>query len=352
MSKNILVIGNGYDLAHGLNTKYDDFIKFIKDKAYDKYPDNENAAKIKRIVGNEKNGFINYFLAYTNEVPGWVDLERLIKEIIEQFQTLFVNYHHYVSGGIFVSTKMTSALFDVLMKFKMVKNETTRGSEKNFLIEEYSEKYGLAKQGIIKKLRKELDNLIDALEAYFMLELEVNPIESKAAIRQIAEINPKYVISFNYTNLYKLYGINEEDVYHVHGKLGSKPNNMVLGFNDDDPENLDFIYFEKYFQRIQKWTGYINDERFSYKDESGVTHRGGMIVHFYGHSMDETDKDLIQKIDSLSKKLVIYYLNQEDYEKKVINLIKIFGKDVATKNIQVGKFEFVKCEEPKQNMKE
>ena len=26
MSNNILVIGNGYDLAHGLKTRYDDFI--------------------------------------------------------------------------------------------------------------------------------------------------------------------------------------------------------------------------------------------------------------------------------------------------------------------------------------
>lgn len=27
---NILVIGNGFDLAHGLPTKYYDFIKFVK----------------------------------------------------------------------------------------------------------------------------------------------------------------------------------------------------------------------------------------------------------------------------------------------------------------------------------
>ena len=27
---NILIIGNGFDLAHGLSTKYNDFLEFIK----------------------------------------------------------------------------------------------------------------------------------------------------------------------------------------------------------------------------------------------------------------------------------------------------------------------------------
>ena len=29
MENSVLVIGNGYDLAHGLNTRYDDFIQYI-----------------------------------------------------------------------------------------------------------------------------------------------------------------------------------------------------------------------------------------------------------------------------------------------------------------------------------
>ena len=61
MSNNILVIGNGYDLAHGLKTRYDDFIIFIKEKKYDKYIDNTHAVTIKNIVENEGNGFIKLY---------------------------------------------------------------------------------------------------------------------------------------------------------------------------------------------------------------------------------------------------------------------------------------------------
>ena len=118
---------------------------------------------------------------------------------------------------------------------------------------------------------------------------------------------------------------------------------MVLGFNDDDPENLEFIYFKKYFQRIQKLTGYINDDRFSYMDEDGITYSNEMTVHFYGHSMDKTDGDIILKLRSMSNRFVIYKYDQEDYEQKVINLIDVFGKERATELIEHGIIKFVQC---------
>ena len=77
--------------------------------------------------------------------------------------------------------------------------------------------------------------------------------------QQIKDIRPSYVISFNYTDTYKIYDINPKDVFHVHGSLDKS--NMVLGFDDDNPEELDFIYFKKYFQRIQKLTGYMDDKK-------------------------------------------------------------------------------------------
>lgn len=360
-SNNILVIGNGFDLAHGLKTRYNDFIAYMRNKKYDGRLDDPYAKEIKSIVGVEKNGFINYFLEYINAVPGWVDMERLIKRIIDQFQDLFEHYREYLYDKLFLAGKMPPELYDVLQKFNLTKNICySRDVASRFSLDAYKGKYGLNTEEIIQMLREQLDGLIRALECYLILETELNPIDKNKVKKQIAKINPSYVISFNYTTTYRLYGINDDDVFHVHGKILSEPNNMVLGFNDEDPENLDFVYFKKYFQRIQKRTGYIDEGKFAHSITTEI-HTDGKntlkrnpesVAHFYGHSMDETDKDLIQKIDSLSKKLVIYYLNQEDYEKKVINLIKIFGKDVATKNIQVGKFQFVKCEESKQNMKE
>lgn len=179
-----------------------------------------------------------------------------------------------------------------------------------------------------------MDEVIELLRRYLVYATE--DLDKIDKIQQIADIKPRYVISFNYTYTYKKYGVKDEDVFHVHGRL--LKNNMVLGFNDEDPENLDFVYFKKYFQRIQKLTGYINEARLIDRD-ADLTPKP--IIHFYGHSMDKTDGDIIVKLRSLARGFVIYTYNQEDYEQKVINLIDVFGKKEATELIQTKYIEFV-----------
>ena len=58
--ENILVIGNGFDIAHGFNTRYEDFINFCKTIAtvYQGFKDNQF------IYQNEYNE-LYLFLFYT-----------------------------------------------------------------------------------------------------------------------------------------------------------------------------------------------------------------------------------------------------------------------------------------------
>ena len=349
MENNILVIGNGYDLAHGLKTKYDDFIEYVKNKKYDKHSVNIYADEIKRIVEVEKNGFINYFLEYANTVPGWVDMEKLIKDIIEQFQDFFANYKDYVKDNLFIENEMGFKISKILGEFGLkTEKYQYRDGGKEFELSDYNKIYGLNTQKIIRKLRMELDGLVKALENYFILETGLNPIDKTSQkLKQIADIRPSYVISFNYTTTYELYGINEDNVHPVHGMINSNPNNMVLGFNDEDEENLDFVYFKKYFQRIQKRTGYIDENRFHVVENQYSITDVPVVTHFYGHSMDATDKDVIEKLYDLSKQFIIYYLNQDDYEQKVINLISVLGKENATDDIQQGRIKLVEISQKK-----
>ena len=202
----------------------------------------------------------------------------------------------------------------------------------------YTKKYGLNKKAILQLLKRELDDLIMLLQIY--LNLHFNEMRDKLNVKeQLSKINPSYVISFNYTDTYELYGIKKENVFHVHGSCDL--NNMVLGFDDDSPMKLDFVYFKKYFQRIQKSTGYIDEERIV-KNNSGITEMS--IIHFYGHSMDNTDGDIIRQLRTMAKKFIIYKYSQDDYEQKVINLITVFGKDEAMDMIQKDFIQFVDCE--------
>ena len=349
MVNNVLVIGNGFDIAHGLNTKYDDFIKWVRNFKGDY-----------RVLAKQKgddfcsriyiNGFLKYFLEYTKEVYGWVDLERLIKEIVSQFEKFFIRYTDYITVNddilINTSSSIHSSVNDIQMmncigKFPIFGKIMHNFGDICYSLNSkyYTMTYGLNKREVVKLLRGQLEDLIQLLEIYLRGHFD----EKKKELRnkeQIINIKPSYVISFNYTDTYKLYEIDEKDVYHVHGSLGL--NNMVLGFDDNDPDNLEFIYFKKYFQRIQKLTGNYEIEKIVLFDEDfGEIHP---MVHFYGHSMDNTDGDIIRELDKIAEGFVIYKYSQDDYEQKVINLIDIFGKDEATAMIQSGYVKFVDCE--------
>lgn len=63
-------------------------------------------------------------------------------------------------------------------------------------------------------------------------------------------------------------------------------------------------------------------------------------LHFFGHSLGLTDSDVIREIAGMSDKMIIYYLDQSDYESKVINLLHIFGKKDGVEKIQTGFIEF------------
>lgn len=362
VANNILVIGNGFDLAHGLPTTYDNFICAIRSKLQSIRHHNKKSHveevsldyPYSKIV---KNGFIEYFLNYVGKVPGWVDMERLIKDIIAYFESFFSDSQNKIDfpGTINLTSEsflkidlLDKRLKECVLLFPLFdEKKQTYGCLKK---EYYTEEFGLNKREVIKLLRSQLNEVIELLRLYLQNYCYDKQKGNLKAIKQISDIHPSYVISFNYTDTYKVYGIKTEDVFHVHGNL--EKDNMVLGFDDDEPENLDFIYFKKYFQRIQKLTGYIDDSKFKKMDIDfdGNNHMKAekkALVHFYGHSMDKTDGDIIKKLKELSSGFVIYVrdpIKYDDYERKVINLIDIFGKDDATKMIETGFIKFKKCE--------
>ena len=94
---NVLVIGNGYDIAHGLKTRYSDFIDWVRNLNNDYSKLVTDDLEFKKRISD--NGFILYFLNYTNEVCGWVDLEQLIKTVIQYFELFMCEYGSVIRGN-------------------------------------------------------------------------------------------------------------------------------------------------------------------------------------------------------------------------------------------------------------
>lgn len=316
---NILVIGNGFDLYHELKTKYIDFVRST-----------EKNHELSR------EPFIKCFQVLADANDGWIDCEDTIYRIIKLFDDI-LNERGAANKGHFLTKGLSKESMEIIKIFEryFVKTDTMLSGMQ--IATEFRNTFGeFDKKKFFDSIKSELDYTINVLWHYLKFDLEQT--EEVKLSEQIKNIQPSYVINFNYTNtVSELYKVEEENVFYIHGDLKQESKNMVFGIPDNKEENLDFVYFKKYFQRIQKRTGIIDRARLRVNESGRVL---PVNSHFFGHSLGLTDADVIREIAGMSDKMIIYYLDQSDYESKVINLLHIFGKKDGVEKIQTGFIEF------------
>lgn len=365
---NILVIGNGFDLAHGLPTKYGDFLKFVEvirqvlNTKGEEIDWKDIHLEIKELIkinmenvrNNifsqeqiwrellEENFWIEYFLQYPMyQKENWIDFESEISNVIQSID------------------------FD--MKNNNLKLDDDDSIVSNFYLEKFFHKrlpaavldFGEDIQVITFRemrdvLYQDLNKLTRAFEIY--LCEYVGKIESVKISKEIKSLGIDHVLSFNYSHTYqKLYDKPKKIKYdYIHGesRINStiESNNMVLGIDEyfnkkSKDKEIDFIAFKKYYQRIYKKTGseYKNwvDEIANSRYENEVALRERFPkqkpykkfnfkhkLYIFGHSLDITDKDVLRDLilnDNVYT--TIYYLNKGVMGQQIANLVKVIGQD-------------------------
>lgn len=363
VGKKILLIGNGFDLAHGLPTSYKDFLDFCKmvrelytypiidneynqKKLIDWNTDKTIKSKLLECYENRKNCFedkittqckeldelydcikenvwINYFLEREKSIgENWIDFESEISNVVQAIETL----KGYIERD------------EDVLKIKNTKQKTIIYFLK-IAKKSLQDVFNLKRiDGFIEDISIELDKLIRSLEIY-ICEF-VNEIDIIKENDDIKTITPDYVLSFNYSNTYeRIYGQSKEVTYdYIHGKADIENNvdtcNLVLGIDeyleDDKNDKLEFIAFKKFYQRIykstdstyMKWVEQI-------KKYPEVNHN----LFIFGHSLDKTDRDILKLLicnDNVTTKIYYYRKNKNDKKelgKLIKNLVRIMGQD-------------------------
>lgn len=363
VGKKILLIGNGFDLAHGLPTSYKDFLDFCKmvrelytypiidneynqKKLIDWNTDKTIKSKLLECYENRKNCFedkittqckeldelydcikenvwINYFLEREKSIgENWIDFESEISNVVQAIETL----KGYIERD------------EDVLKIKDTKQKTIIYFLK-IAKKSLQDVFNLKRiDGFIEDISIELDKLIRSLEIY-ICEF-VNEIDIIKENDDIKTITPDYVLSFNYSNTYeRIYGQSKEVTYdYIHGKADIENNvdtcNLVLGIDeyleDDKNDKLEFIAFKKFYQRIYKSTDstYMKwvEQKKKYPE---VNHN----LFIFGHSLDKTDRDILKLLicnDNVTTKIYYYRKNKNDKKelgKLIKNLVRIMGQD-------------------------
>ena len=383
---NILVIGNGFDLAHGLPTTYKEFLYFttifqecfdkgkneekdwvsgdnIEVKMYlrtlfDKANDTTNTIEQETATSivNELDDLVknNVWLRHFKQVQikeGWIDFESEISRIIQCLDKARKTLEAQFLQGI-IPAKINQKELNILSPLINEDGSLLKAD----LIAFYPGVIGCQKTQFLKDLNK----LIRCLEIYlcdYVGNMEV--IKTLPDIEALPLLDK--VLSFNYTNTHeKLYVKNptiEYDYIHGRAKIDNtvESNNMVLGIDeylrgDEKNTNVEMIEFKKFYQRIHKETGClyrnwvddiknikkIQEKTAVYKEEGNTVVESKYVnfhkVFFFGHSLDVTDKDVIRDlILNDNVKTTIFYRNKADYGQKITNLVRIIGQDELIK---------------------
>lgn len=388
----ILVIGNGFDLEHGLPTQYKDFldfmqgIKLLSSKAniidkqsfieeLERTTNHEVDEHIKEYLTQEKfldpglmkewkeeeiskeliecannNIWIKYFIENMNyEKEGWIDLESEISNVVQCFDYM-KNYSECSRNGIGWPPEQ---VWEKNNKEEVVKKiiDYSEFNVRSF------ELMGKKLEEIIDMLNNHLINLIRCLEIY--LEDCIGRIQVKHRSADLENFKPDKVLSFNYTKTHERYYkcventpvnwqgaiVQFKQYEYIHGQAAldrsKQDNNMVLGIdeylNDEKKDKeLNFIEFKKYYQRIYKRTG-LEYNKWIHDIQSNSNPNK---IYIFGHSLDVTDKDILYKLliesnrdGNYNTKITIFYYDRKAYAKQIVNLIKVIGQDELIKRV-------------------
>ncbi len=323
LTNRLILIGNGFDLAHGHKTSFQDFLLDYLIKILQEF-------KVKHTYEDE----LLFLKPRTpNSIP-LIPIPNILNpaNILEKFSQIRNRYEVTFS----IKSVFFSNLFDLVSEQKWVNIEaiyfeTLVEEMQNWMPDRWNEGIGeLNKQ--LEFIEKKLIEYLEEIQSHDFIKSPTENFVKKftedflpndfVTLSLEKPLKPQNLLflNFNYTNFLSPYfdetqkQINSDTIF-IHGKIGEETQNpIIFGFGDEhDKKYLEFeeknnnILFEhiKSFKYLRT-DNYYNLLRFL---DSNL-----FQVHIYGHSCGVTDRTMLNHIfeHENCKSIKIFYHDRED----------------------------------------
>ncbi len=352
----LILIGNGFDLAHGMKTSYRDFIIDYFKKCHIEALEKLNYTHLKDVLTKVyeddlieiKAGKTDRSLR-TESILGKIKEQIYTTDSIEKIKGLTeqIDLNVFPKGDGFARS-----LFNELINNNWVDIESLYYTELKKLIPKIkSHKGGIVDDPLVNNkatyLNKQLDFVKKKLKDY-LLEIiieENKPIEDYHTLFRSNQINLGYklppkrslILNFNYTNTPNRYSMSETfETINIHGELKSETNTIIFGYGDEidqdyreiealnENELLKHIKSFDYFKtgNYNKLLKFISEDKFE--------------IFIMGHSCGVSDRTLLSSIfcHENCKSIRIFYHTEEDYRNKTYEISRHFNnKDLMRRRI-------------------
>lgn len=319
----LVIIGNGFDLAHGLPTRYSDFIEdyilesmsFFFDNR--KYEDDLISISFKQSVSFK-------------DKPKFENIEQVFQFLADR-----THYIQFTYKSIFfkiLKSKLT------VMNWVDVENEYFEELKRCKL--RNNDEFDYDK---IKKLNSDFKFIKEKLEIYLskviqfdfekdnikFVSLFCQPImkdEALLANLKKDEIPKKiHLLNFNYTDTIEHYykDCNEiipTEINYIHGELDYIDNPIIFGFGDEFDKNYKELEYKNnnlLFEHIKSF-GYFKTQ--NYHNLIRFIEDGDYQVYIIGHSCGLSDRTMLKEIfeNEKCKSIKIFYHSKSSFDNDYI----------------------------------
>lgn len=356
----LILIGNGFDLAHSMKTSYKDFILDYLSSSFEIASNNlEYIDDIITVMNNHKRSYLeklkndsNFCTWSIEDFYNYVKNKRGYNNVTSSIISSDYNYNRSRKTPDYEYTLTIKSNF-LLKLLEQCKNYNWVDVENEYyqlLCDLSTKKDGLKE---IEQLNKEFQNIQDLLHDY-LDKVEQDYVNENSLYfrkdilsKQLTDnlynddSKPESVLflNFNYTVTIKDYFPEiqkitpNSSIINIHGELKNKDNPIIFGYGDED-DVTNFKLIEKYDECLKYVKTYWYLRTNNYQKLMDFVSSNDYEVYIMGHSCGLSDKTLLSEIFNNENCRKIKALT---YQKRKNEDLNINSTDYIDKTYQIGR---------------
>ena len=374
----LVIIGNGFDMAHSLKTSYMDFINWYWDKRIDAFVGNttkisEDCLCRLSINADADLSCWNVFAfmnSYFKDIRGnrncsGVDVIKYIQNKSEIFS---INYSQFF--GTILQSIETKGWVDIENDYYQLLKETKK-TDCGYTVKELNEQLAFLQEKLVEYLQtistnqpiKDLhDAIIDFFDpADFSTEGRKKALEDIGLdIKSFREVEYNYeernklipkrimLLSFNYTATAKMYSNFNLDFNYIHGDL-EHPENIIFGYGDELDKDYQAILDMNDNELLKHVKSVKYLETRNYHNMLEFLMSAPFQVVIMGHSCGNSDRTLLNTVFEHENCVSIkpFYHKWEDGTDNYLDIVQNISRNFNFTNMRLYRDRVVNKEQCK-----
>ena len=285
----LVLIGNGFDLAHGLKTSYKNFIDWYICKAFDEFGSKKHYKDELIEIKNKHTGSATIF----EQKPETFE-EAL--NLISLTDTQSIIYHSNFFQRLIESFKTNGWVDIERYYFRLLKAYFSNHSltEKKQIVSKLNSEFDF----LITQLAEYIEQINSSLKGVPKLTAQESNCNLTAAFATSSPSSEVKFLNFNYTETLRAKDYaNEEEIIHIHGRVTDiKQNPLIFGYGDEsDPvyQSIEDSGENIYLEHIKSFSYFRTP---NYHNLLSYIDSCSYVVYVAGHSCGLSDRILLNQI--------------------------------------------------------